>query len=638
MKTEPQMLAANAENSSKEPVSLTMAHQIEKRLISRPTPASLLSLRPLAPLPAAPASVWYLGIDFGTTGLAAVLFNKSTKQVYPISWLVAEQTDLSENCACLPINFSGKALPKNFKSYLNIALPYYSVETGKSEPVFKWTKPQESESLALKEANYSEIQGIELREIISAITVLLSYLNPGETRKNLPFESNNLVKSSFAEGLSAADLTAAIADLAGIFVSCPANCSEAYRFNIREGILASGLVNNGEQICFVEEAIASLLTELHFHENKLTTTDNIADITTKYNSGNYPLRWQGETLVINSGANTTELALVDLPEKLQYLTYQDFILRSFPYAGNHLDQDIVCQLLLNGESEIEKPLPGEPDLLTRQQLQMRLSSSEWGETLLSAASYLKLTLPQEDSFTFTLGEEDREIRKQDLQKRVITRFVQSLNRELNTLLTQAGSSVEAITQIICTGKTTMLPDLTTWLRQKFPNAKVIQEAEIKSTIKPETRVATGLAILPLYGQLLDNYRQQYNDYFLLLELLRTFGETPLSIGKIINLLERKGINIRACQQRLFAVLSGELPAGLVPAELDAGLLTEASWQNRDYQAIRAGKLFLEPENQTYCLNYDYAQHLRRYLTAVLARTYQKLEEPYTIYWLATVEK
>ncbi|MFB2936821.1 hypothetical protein ACE1B6_16350 [Aerosakkonemataceae cyanobacterium BLCC-F154] len=641
-KTEPQMLAENADNSPKEvkeSISLTVAHQIERRLISRPTPSSLLSLRPLTPLPAAPTSVWYLGIDIGTTGLAATLLNKSSKQVYPISWSVAEQTDLSEDCHRLPITIAGKVLPKNFKTYLNVTLPYYSAETGKSQPVFKWSKPEENESLALRETRYQDTQEIELSEILSVIPVLLSYFKAPENRENLPIESkNNLVNCSFAEGLSKADFEKAIADLAGIIVSCPIGWSEAYRFNVREGILASGLVSNGEQICFMEEAIASLLTEIHFHENNSTTPENISEsVTTKYNSENYPLRWQGETLVINSGANTTELALVDLPEKLLDLTYQDFTLRSFPYAGNHLDQDIVCQLLLNGESEIEKPLPGEPDLLTRQQLQMRLTSTEWGETLLSAASYLKVTLPQEDSFTFTIGEEEREIRKKDLEKRVTSRFVQSLNRELNTLLTQAGSSVEAINQIICTGKTTMIPGLTNWLRQKFPNAKVIQEAEIKSTIKPENRVATGLAILPLYVQLLDNSRQQYNDYFLLLELLRTFGETQLSVGKIINLLERKGINIRACQQRLFALLAGELPAGLVPAELNAGLLTEASWQNTDYQAIRAGKLFSEVENQSYCLNSDYAQHLRHYLTAVLARTYQKLEEPYTTYWLATVE-
>ena len=640
------MLAENAENSTEKPVSLTIAHQIERRLISRPTPASLLSLRPLSPLPTAPTSVWYLGIDLGTTGLAAVLFNKSSKQIYPISWLVAEQTNLSEDGdsrrdfeSRLPINACGKVLPKNFKTYLNVTLPYYSAEAGKSQPVFKWSNTQESENLALKEASYPEIQGIDLSEILSAITEILSYFKITKNSEDLPIASNNNLGSSiFAEGLATEDLMAAIADLAGVFVSCPTGSSEAYRFNLREGILASGLVKHGEQICFVEEAIASLLTELHFHENKLANSENTEEsITIKYSSGNYPLRWQGETLVINSGANTTELALIDLPEKLQDLTYQDFLLRSFPYAGNHLDQDIVCQLLLNGESEIEKPLPGEPDLLTRQQLQMRLSSSEWGETLLSVASYLKLSLSAEDSFTFTLGEEEREVRRQDLEKRVISRFVQSLNRELNTLLTQAGSSVEAINQVFCTGKTTMISGLTSWLRQKFPNAKVIQEAEIKSTIKPEIRIATGLAILPLYAQLFDNSRQQYSDYFLLLELLRTFGETPLSIGKIINLLERKGINTRACQQRLFALLAGELPVGLVPGELDAGLLTEASWQNTDYRAIRAGKVFLEPENQTYSLNSDYAQHLRRYLTAVLAHTYQKLEEPYTIYWLATVE-
>lgn len=598
-------------------------------------------MRPLAPLPSDPTSVWYLGIDLGTTGLAAVLFNKSTKQVYPISWSVAEPTDLPENSvSCsefcgnrLPINITGKALPNNFKNYLNVTLPYYSSQTGKSQPIFKCSRAQESENLALRETKFQDNQEIELSEFVSAITALFSYF------KFIKETHNGLVNYRFAEGLSTEDFAGALADLAGVFVSCPAGWSEAYRFNIREGILVSGLVKNGEQICFMEEAIASLLAELHFHDNNLINIDNIAETsTTKYNSENYPLRWQGETLVINSGANTTELALVDLPENLQDLTYQDFILRSFPYAGNHLDQDIVGQLLLNGETEIEKPLPGEPDLLTRQQLQMRLSSSEWGTTLLSAASYLKVTLPQEDSFTFTLGEEEKEIRNKDLEKRVISRFVQSLNRELNTLLTQAGSSVEAITQVLCIGKNTMLPGLTTWLRQKFPNAKVIQETEIKSTINPESRVATGLALLPLYTQLLDNSRQQYNDYFLLLELLRIFGETPLSIGKIINLLERKGINTRACQQRLFALLAGELPSGLIPSELDASLLTEASWQNTDYQAIRAGKLFMEPENQTYSLNSDYAQHLRRYLTAVLARTSQKLEEPYTIYWLATVEK
>lgn len=583
--------------------------------------------------------MWYLGIDLGTTGLAAVLFNKSTKQVYPISWSVGEETDLPENkvfhselCGNrLPINITGKVLPNNFKNYLNVTLPYDSEQSGKSQPVFKWSKLQKTEGLIVRETTIQDVREIELKEVISVLIMLLSSFNSSKK------STNDLVNYNFAEGLNPEDFAEALANLAGVFVSFPAGWSEAYRFNIREVILASGLVNNGEQICFVEEAIASLLTELHFHENNLITNENIAEITTKYNSENYPLRWQGETLVINSGANTTELALVNIPEKLPDLTYQNFILRSFPYAGNHLDQDIVCQLLLNGETEIEKPLPGEPDLLTRQQLQMRLSSSEWGETLLSAASYLKVTLPQEDSFTFTIGEEDREIRNKDLEKRVISRFVQSLNRELNTLLTQAGSSVEAITQVLCTGKTTMLPSLTTWLRQKFPNAKVIQEAEIKSTVKPENRVATGLAILPLYTQLLDSSRQQYNDYFLLLELLRTFDETPLSIGKIINLLERKGINTRACQQRLFALLAGELPAGLVPSELDAGLLTEASWQNTDYQVIRAGKLFREPENQTYSLNSDYAQHLRRYLTEVLASTSQKLVEPYTIYWLATVE-
>ncbi|HEY9607353.1 MAG TPA: hypothetical protein V6C85_37560, partial [Allocoleopsis sp.] len=31
-------------------------------------------------------SVWYLGIDYGTTGMSAVLLDSSTSQYYPIYW------------------------------------------------------------------------------------------------------------------------------------------------------------------------------------------------------------------------------------------------------------------------------------------------------------------------------------------------------------------------------------------------------------------------------------------------------------------------------------------------------------------------------------------------------------------------
>jgi hypothetical protein len=49
--------------------------------------------------------------------------------------------------------------------------------------------------------------------------------------------------------------------------------------------------------------------------------------------------------VINAGATAIDLLLVHLPEQLADLNYSDFNLRSFPYAGDALDQDIVCQLL-----------------------------------------------------------------------------------------------------------------------------------------------------------------------------------------------------------------------------------------------------------------------------------------------------
>jgi len=622
----------------------TLSSVNQWRRIPKLSADSLSSLPSLTPLPASSSKTWCLGIDLGTTGVSAVLLNRSTKQVYPISWLTGEESKETEPNFRLSTAVEHQDLPKNWKRYLKVTLPYYSSQTGKWEPRFRWSKIPTNADLALQNATLvNQVREIDLSEMLQTVQTILTKLSPAENTENLqPGLTKTPETSYFTEGLSGESLSVALTNLSGVIVSCPGNWSEAYRFNIRECVLASGLVNTPEQICFLSEAIASLLAELHLSlTNQLTTEEN-PDQSPTIKHQIKSSKWLGATLVLHSGATNTELALVNLPENLENLTYQNFTLRNFPYAGYQLDQDIVFTLLLSPESnfslitDLARPLPGEPDLATRHQLEMRLESTTWGRNLLEAANYVKLILQLEESFSLTIGEDAWEVKRQDLENRVFSRFIQSLNREVNTLLVQAGMSVEAIGQVLCTGGTAGVPSLADWLRQKFPNA-TLKEDDENFQLYP-AKVALGLAVLPLYPQLLDDSQQQYNDYFLLEELLLTFSEETLSVGKIINLLERKGINTSACQQRLFAFLAGDLPAGLIPAPGNEGLLTEESWQNQDYQALRKGKLFDKLDNQTYRLNLEYSIHLYRYLAMLTTQTYQKLEEPYSVYWLTPVDE
>ena len=444
-----------------------------------------------------------------------------------------------------------------------------------------------------------------------ALQALLLTLKPNAEQQ----ENVNSQVSISAIGLEPESLNRALSELAGAIASVPADWPQAYRFNVREAILGANLVENPEQICFVEEAIASALAQI--------VQSNIS--------------WQGDTLIIHAGATTTELALVEIPENITTLSYSDFACRSFPYGGNFIDQDIICQMLLRDETariadkliaedntSLEFPLPGEPDLATRYRLQQILESSPTGQILLEVPKHIKLSLQERDSSTLEIEQYRWVLQRQALENLVYSPFIQCLNRELNVLLVRQGVAVESIRQVICTGGTARIDALREWVRQKLPNATLIQDTNQKAS------VALGLVTLPLHPQVLDAPRHQYGDYFLLLELLRTLGEQSLSVGKITQLLERRGINTSACQQRILAYLEGYLPPGIVPSYADALLLTPSSRQNA---AFPSAPLFHKQDNQTYSLNAETSDRLRCHFNTVLESTRQKFEEPLGVYWL-----
>ncbi|MDZ8109301.1 MAG: hypothetical protein RM338_27245 [Nostoc sp. DedQUE12a] len=631
-------------------------------------------------------SVWYLGIDLGTTGISAALLNSSSLVVHPIYWSAENSpgttsfqqsfrlpTEVYLPTASIPqsendtIEAQEQTAPaavaqdKNptpatsdatnnlysaqLKPYLQIAIPYKS-ERQKWEPVLQ----------------LNEFSAGPLIWVVRSLSKLLLTLkcDRGSTTPSL---------IAAAIGISEQNFSQIINNIAGVICTCPSSWSEQYRFNVREAVLTSKLVQHPQQVFFVEEAIASLLPELdaaNGEQIKLKLNEDRDSHPAKTSENSLV----GNTLVINIGAAATEMLLVDVPETLAQLTYNDFMLHSFAYAGKGIEQDIICQLLLPPKSrqprlatqsesktattnpwqwqpsipgldqmhwqslgleELELPRVGEPDITARIRLQQRLESSLLGQAILDAALALKLILQHQDSFTLELADQRWILRRRDLESQVFIPFVRRLNRELNKLLVARGIPTEAINQAILTGGVACVGTVNRWLRQKLPSAKIIQDLYLGENGAPNcSRVAYGLAMLPLHPQVLDTPKQQYTDYFLFTELLRLLPDRPLSFGEVIQLFEGQGINTRTCQQRLLAFLEGELPSGLIPSVTDSTWLTQSSQENPDYEAIATAPLFEKQGSLTYRPNSQQLLSLRRYLNAIKASSQQSLEEPFIV--------
>jgi hypothetical protein len=559
------------------------------------------------------------------------LLHRTTRQLYPVYWQ-SDSNSPARPRFRIPTAVSLAATAdtpefvlRNFKPYLKLGIPHYSPAMSRWEPVLQAT---------------DQLQ-FPLSWVHQSLQGLLITLNPSFPSDSMPFAG--------AMGLEDGQFQQAMRQLAGVVVNYPAMESDTYSFNLREAILGARLVAHPEQIFLVEEAIATLLSAIR--------TPDYPNIQLPQHAGQevhlHHADWQGETLILHAGATLTELALVNLPGQLQFLSHDDFQFRSLPYAGTGLDQDIVCQLILNPEitglgggvdldlgtaldnvyvNDLIFPSPGEPDLAQRYRLHQRLTSSEAGQTLLDAAQFLKIKLQHQGSFTLKLGETQKTILRQDLASLVILPYVQRLNRELNALLTQTGTPVLAVQQVICSGGTASLGAIARWLRQKLPNATIIQDTYDPPVSAQEfclpscSRVAYGLAVLPLHRQVLDLSRQ-YSDYYLLQELLHIFPNHPVAIAEIMILLEHQGIDTQVCHANILALLDGHLPPGFAPSEPDALWMTAESRANPDYQSVRLAPLFTKQPDQTYRPNRHQWNHLRSYLDTLLTTTHQKLTEP-----------
>jgi hypothetical protein len=628
-------------------------------------------------------SVWYLGIDLGTTGISAALLNRSTCVVYPICWSAENQ-------------LGATSFQQSFRLPAEVYLPNASVPHGETESTKtpSVTQDQVAENLTSSESAIAPRKNLYSAQLKPYLQVAIPYKSTQQKWEPVlqfnEFSAGPLIwvvrslskllltlKSdrhsttqgliATAVGLNAPTFHSIISNIAGVICTCPSNWSEQYRFNVREALLTSKLVQHPQQVFFVEEAIASLLSTFDGENGETVQLSDRQGLRPAKTSDHPQV---GNTLAINIGATATEMALVDLPENLLQLAHQDFMLHGFAYASKGIEQDIICQLLVPpkyrqsrfesqkndktitsnpwqwqtafsgvdqmywqslGLEELDLPRVGEPDISARIRLQQRLESSLLGQAVLDAALALKLILQHQESFTLELADQRWVLQRRDLESQVFVPFVRRLNRELNKLLVARGIPTEAINQAILTGGVASLGVVNSWLRQKLPNAKIIQDLYLGDNGAPNcSRVAYGLAMLPLHPQVLEEARQQYSDYFLFTELLRLLPDRTLSFGEVLQLFEGRGINTSICQQRLLAFLEGELPPGLIPSSVDTTWLTQSSHENSDYQAIAAAPLFEKQGNLTYRPNSLQMLALRRYLNAIKASIQQSLEEPYTV--------
>ena len=589
---------------------------------------------------------WFLGIDLGTTGLSAVLMERRTHRMYELCWSVTGDSEASRfrlptvasidrqgTTRQLGIDVVGPAalqiedapLMRSLKPMVKAGIP----DDFSGEPWMQWSDQMSLPLIALQ----------------TAIADLLRTLSGS-------------AMSCHAVGLKDAVLRRALTELQGVIIGYPTNWPDTYSFNVREAVLSAGLVGAPDQVFFVEDAIAALLSAL-----PAPGVDVSAD---NQQPGLYNCSWVGGTVVVSAGATLTEVAIADLPKNLTQLSYSDFVSRSYTYAGDSVDQDIICQLLHTptqaeksaqaegdevktsphssaedweslGLDQLKLPRPGEADRIIRHRLRQRLNDSALGRQALAAAQDLKMMLQEDEEVDVQLGDRTWIITRKDLEAKVFIPYIQRLNRLTSALLNQKFSA-QSIKQVICTGGAASLGVISDWLRQKFPNATIIQDTYSGEYSNSCSRVAYGLANLCHYPNVLDINRHRYNDYFLLLELLRTLPEQPLPAGGIMHLLSQRGVDVQACQTHLLALIEGHLPPGLIPTEGDRPLISAQSSDIENYRLLSELPLFRKQGGQIYIADLEQGERLRTHLESLLTTKAQSLNKPMTTHAIEAIDE
>ncbi|ACK64967.1 hypothetical protein PCC8801_0889 [Rippkaea orientalis PCC 8801] len=307
------------------------------------------------------------------------------------------------------------------------------------------------------------------------LNVVLVQINPNHPEESLiyPLEGsfnslsglvsiNPMVKDLSKEALIGIkealipQMTDLTLELAGIMVICPSQWTENDRTQWQDILLENDWISTGEQIIWVDQAIALVVSLLSPSEKVVPT------------------------LVLTVGQQLTQLALVKAEDDLPSLMTQ-----KVNYGLESLDQDIFSQLIEpQWRSQLSPDLPplrppfpqaGQPDLSLRKIFSQQLQEHPLGDAFLEAAKLTRLILQHQESFTTTLGQQSWGVTRQELNEKIIDDWIQQLEPILNNLLAEL--SENSLEQVIINGEEieTITSILSPWLQEKLPQTTIISQ-------------------------------------------------------------------------------------------------------------------------------------------------------------------
>lgn len=533
---------------------------------------------------------WYLGLELGSRGLGAALWQWGAAQPHPLVWpdgqgepgsygkIAVQFTGHSDErgdrlqikvgaAACQNTPHPQSLRVQQFHTYLHRAIPCYSHQQR------QW----------LPQVCGPGGKPIPLHWLQRGLQLLLGQLlrQPGPVR---------------AAGLGPKALATALQNLTGVILTHPTPWGEAYRFNLREAVLGAKLVPNPEQIFLIPNPTALAL---------------LAPPTQP-------------TLYLVSNDASTDLAIA-LPDG-------QIFHQSHPYGRDAFHADIFYQLLYPQwlpEQDFlntitwDLPWPGNPDRRRREAAAVALTRHPMGEMVLTIAARVAQILHHQPTFTSQLGAQTWGISHEGIQEKILRAWFESFNGVLNDLLSLAGVTTTEIAAVYWQGDLlrSTLGELREQLGWKLPNAQLVAQ---------DTPLAVGAVQLPQQPDWGERVEHQYSDFFLLAELLRIAPQGDVSLDSLCGLLQRRGVNAKVCREArraypLTALLQGQLPGGLVPDLADPWLLPQGA---AAYKALTAAPLLTPNEEGTaYRFNSSQAQRLAQYLKLCLATTHQTLKEP-----------
>mgnify|MGYP005851921175 CR=1 FL=1 len=439
--------------------------------------------------------------------------------------------------------------------------------------ILAWALPYLSKDMWQPQIQWQPDLRISLQAILSGFQDLLSQLEiPRSVRSHLQY----------------------------VVFATPADWSDIYSLNLRQAALGAELVSQPEQVVVIDQAVAPLLT----------TSINHLAIAIDISWDNICLGLMGQNKE-TIGSN------------------------SYDYGGFGIIQDTLTQLLYsrwrNGKNlnrdgcnleHVSFPNLATAEPLKRFLLHQELNRTEIGQQVWQAAVELieQVLNTNQSEFHFQVADFSFSVPKRELENQVLQLFVQRVHRQLELLFREAGFNPGDIHQIFMIGKFADFAMLRHAFAQKFSQAEI-------TVLEPDT-TALGLAIAPKHFSQLNLCRQQYSDYFLLSELIGLPPHTIWTKATLFSTLQNQGVNVKACEARVWQIIAGQNQAQLFPwLELEHKVMFTDSALHRE---LAQGRLFDQIEADKFRPNTLQLQLLKAYFELVSGYLHQNLAEPLTL--------